>query len=469
MKTKRKEYTMLTTNKTITVLTLFLIIGLLFTLNSKTAFAAKKTYITVKGQFVFADERNDSKTSFELPDDGHRGAANVKYQIFLKQNNSEQVVATGLTDWDGKFKSKIKFINPPDTTFKTYVIFSLKNNKFYVESPLEKLYTIMVFPMAFNPSHSQTVDFGTKMPYVGSEFHHALHVYATINEAWNYGSVNDWDQGDVLRVIWPNYKVKNGKIVLKADGNPEGNGMSNATANRIELNFGKWNKPGVAYHEYGHVMQKRIVPLYFPGYCLLEKQNTEWTSGCWHSFKGQEQKGTGLIEGWAHLYKYVVADFVIPEINNNHFVAYDQAEYRDKNIFDDQNEGNAAAVLVDLMDHHYDSHPEFDEHFELYEKTNSDGSTWFYYDLDQVLPAGSDKVEWNFSGLLYVLKRLSLYEDLGEVGIKEYMDEVDLICDDWNWECSSPLWDDKFDSMTKTGWVNLEEDTAPVPYEWTPE
>lgn len=428
-----------------------------------------KSKVTFTGGLFFADERNDTKTSFPLNPDitPYRGAANVVWHLIIKTGDKEDTVAGGVVGWDGKFKTNLEFKNPPQKA-KARIKFFLKNAKWHLEGPLGGEYNVKTEWIEFNPAKDGTVSFGSDAPYAGTTYHEAMHVFASVNEAWNFGKVSGWEQGDLLKVVWPNYKVEDGEIVTNDNGDPVGDGMSNATSKRIKINYGKWKGDfGTVYHEYGHVVQQRTVALPFGDYCQIESMASTYEEGdgCWHNTDSQEFKDAAFQEGWAIFYEYSTANFVVPGINDNQYDVYQQAEFRSVNPYDDENEGNAASVLVDLMDNHYDEHGSTLENFQLSEKTKEDGSTFYYYDFDQVTEAGFDSIHWDFQGVLAILSHLAVTDNTEDVGIKEYVDELVVMCDQYKWKCKN--WDDSyFNSFTKTSWVNLNFNTAPDPYEW---
>jgi len=482
---------------------ILLLAAVILTINSAQAYGPNKYTVTVKGKLIYQDQRPDDKTPFPLPNGGFgfRGAANVTYKIFVlypvlagfvpsaKVNlpplKGAKYIGGGIVGWDGQYQTKIVFFsnflnNWMDIDLPIYIRFDLENTKFHVKNHKDKVYSAYTKFIWFNPSDGGTVSFGTQNPIANTKFNKAMHVFASINEAWNYGAVNGWNQGEALPVVWPNYKLNDdGDIDRDANGNPK-HGGSNATADRIKLKEKIWDSPQTPYHEYGHVVDKRTGDLNSGGYewpysCMLESYNTAWSEdkGCWHSAKGHEDKNVAMTEGWANFYRFAVADHVIPEFNNNQF-AWPGSENRCVNPYDDENEMNAAAVLVDLMDRNVDSHGLTKEDFQLKEKNNDDGTQWYYYDIqNQKMPAGADTINWNFSGLLSLLKDLGASSDIsaykdGTVtvnGIKEYMVELVNKCKAYNWQCKQ--WQELFIDLANTSWVNLEEDTAPNPYEWT--
>lgn len=422
----------------------------------------------ISGSLFFFDERDADLVPFPLPDDNYRPLANVPYSIVIKQGGQQKILGYGITHTNGAIIHTLEIQQAKATPATLSLVFALKNSQWQMQDVFGKPYLMKSAALPFNPTQDGILDFGAMAPVYGTLTHQAAHVFTSVAEAWMYASDAGWTQGDPVTVIWPNYQVNNGKLVTDANGNPQPDGMSNATAKTIRINFGKWlTDHGTIYHEYGHVVQQRIVTLSNPGYCWGESQAPDYEDGdgCWHNNNSQEYPGASFIEGWANFIQYGIANYVLPEYNDNAFKVYQQAESRSINPLDDTNEANVAAVLVDLLDTRVDSHGEETEHFQL-KPITTDGKTWYYYDFWQTLPAGKDEIEWTVAGLLGVLAHVSGGASPPTIGIKEYLAELRVLCDEHGWECADTAWDDRFGQLTRTSWVNLAEDTAPTPYPW---
>ncbi|MBI4238464.1 MAG: hypothetical protein HY696_08630 [Deltaproteobacteria bacterium] len=422
----------------------------------------------ISGNLSFFDERDAALVPFPLPDDHFRPLANVPYAVVIKQGGKQKIVGYGITHTNGAIIHQLEIQKAKNEPATLTLLFTLQNNLWRMKDVLGKPYQMQSAALPFNPTQSGALDFGAMAPVYGTLSHQAAHVFTSVEEAWMYGTDGGWTQDDPLTVIWPNYKIAGGKIVTDPSGNPLADGMSNASASTMRINFSKWlDDHGTIYHEYGHVIQQRLVTIPNPGYCWVEAQATNYTEGdgCWHNTESQEYPAAAFIEGWADFYEYSVANYVLPEYNDNAYVMYVEAETRTINPLDDTNEGNVAAVLVDLLDTAIDSHAAQTEHFQIKPITTGTTTT-YYYDFTQTLLDGTDQLGWTFSGLLAVLAHLNETGVTQEVGIEAFIAELRTMCVEQAWACAEATWDEHFDQLAQTSWVNLQANTAPTPYPW---
>ncbi|RMG52849.1 MAG: hypothetical protein D6723_08170 [Acidobacteria bacterium] len=335
-------------------------------------------FYTVKGHLFYYDGRSQGMR----PVDQYNGAANVTFYIYDEdQNSSDDLLATGIVDWDGRFEATFYFDQSSESYADIYIHFIYHNSKWEVvasDGGHYWLYTETKPNRAYG-----IVDFGNLFVPRNTNHEKAMWVFQSMNEGWNYVEyINAWDVGDQITVQWP--------------GHPECP-TSCADWDGIQIAQNRAGDTVNVIHEYGHMVNFRAWGGTGPDpyYCLTEGPNAD---NCGHNWNSWEENYTAFMEGWANFVAYATLGC----IGNNDCLDIEDRSY---NVMDAGNEGNVTAVLGDILDDHPDSHA-------------------------QDIFKGYDGISWNFYGMVWILGHMSEDEIDAKPTIKHYVNEIREVYDD---------------------------------------